>query len=82
LPFVMAASFQISAHSLSGEAPGGQRQFRNMLLSNLMTALRALRTHRLRSALTTLGIIIGVAAVVAMNAIGNGARERVAELLR
>jgi putative ABC transport system permease protein len=53
-----------------------------MLLSNLMTALRALRTHRLRSALTTLGIIIGVAAVVAMNAIGSGARERVAEQIR
>jgi putative ABC transport system permease protein len=82
LPFVMAASLQISAHSLSGEAPGGQKQFRNMLLSNLMTALRALRTHRLRSALTTLGIIIGVAAVVAMNAIGSGARERVAEQIR
>ena len=53
-----------------------------MLLSNVRTALRVLRTHRLRSALTMLGIVIGVAAVVTMNAIGNGARERVAAQIR
>ena len=53
-----------------------------MLLSNVRTALRVLRTHRLRSALTMLGIIIGVAAVVTMNAIGSGARERVAAQIR
>jgi putative ABC transport system permease protein len=53
-----------------------------MLLSNVRTALRVLRTHRLRSALTTLGIVIGVAAVVTMNAIGSGARERVAAQIR
>jgi putative ABC transport system permease protein len=40
-------------------------------------ALRALRRNKLRSALTGLGIIIGVAAVVAMVAIGNGARARI-----
>ena len=53
-----------------------------MLLSNVRTALRVLRTHRLRSALTMLGIVIGVAAVVTMNAIGIGARERVAAQIR
>jgi putative ABC transport system permease protein len=53
-----------------------------MFLTNVRTALRVLRTHRLRSALTTLGIVIGVAAVVTMNAIGNGARERVAAQIR
>ena len=47
-----------------------------MLLSNVRIALRVLRTHRLRSALTMLGIVIGVAAIVAMNAIGSGASER------
>jgi len=41
-----------------------------------------LGTHRVRSALTALGIIIGVAAVVTMNAIGSGARERVAAQIR
>ena len=42
-------------------------------------AFRALRAHPLRTALTTLGIVIGVAAVITMVALGAGARERVAE---
>ena len=53
-----------------------------MLLSNVKIAFRVLRTHRLRSALTMLGIVIGVAAVVAMNAIGSGARERITAQIR
>ncbi len=36
------------------------------------TALRALRRNVMRAALTTLGIVIGVAAVIAMMEIGNG----------
>src|SRR5512146_1937547 len=36
------------------------------------TALRALRRNIMRAALTTLGIVIGVAAVIAMMEIGNG----------
>ncbi|MGH3996828.1 MAG: ABC transporter permease [Pseudonocardiaceae bacterium] len=42
-------------------------------------ALRALRANRLRSALTMLGIIIGVAAVVLLVAIGNGVQSSVNE---
>ncbi|MCL4402286.1 MAG: ABC transporter permease, partial [Acidobacteria bacterium] len=42
------------------------------LLASMRIALRALRVNRLRSALTMLGIIIGVAAVIAMVAIGSG----------
>jgi ABC-type antimicrobial peptide transport system permease subunit len=38
----------------------------------LKTALRALRRNVMRSALTTLGIVIGVAAVIAMMEIGKG----------
>jgi putative ABC transport system permease protein len=53
-----------------------------MLLSNVRIALRVLRTHRLRSALTMLGIVIGVAAVIAMNAIGSGASELIAARIR
>ena len=41
-------------------------------------ALRALRRNPMRSGLTMLGIIIGVAAVIAMVAIGTGAKEQVA----
>src|ERR1700683_1464575 len=36
------------------------------------TAMRALSRNKMRAALTTLGIIIGVAAVIAMMEIGNG----------
>jgi putative ABC transport system permease protein len=51
-------------------------------LSTLRIALRALRTNTLRSALTMLGIIIGVAAVIAMIAVGKGAQSRVEEQVR
>jgi ABC-type antimicrobial peptide transport system permease subunit len=40
----------------------------------LRTALRALRRNVLRAGLTTLGIVIGVAAVIAMMEIGNGSK--------
>jgi len=42
-----------------------------------LIALRALRRNKMRSMLTALGIIIGVASVVAMVAVGNGAQARV-----
>ncbi|ARP99428.1 ABC transporter permease [Pseudorhodoplanes sinuspersici] len=48
----------------------------------VMSALDALRLHKLRSALTMLGIIIGVAAVIAMMAVGGGAREQVIAQIR
>ncbi len=44
---------------------------------SLRIALRALARNRVRSALTMLGVIIGVAAVIAMVAIGQGATESV-----
>jgi putative ABC transport system permease protein len=53
-----------------------------MFAANLRFALRALRANRLRSALTMLGIIIGIAAVVVMVAVGAGARARVAAQIR
>ncbi len=48
----------------------------------VISALDALRLHKLRSALTMLGIIIGVAAVIAMVAVGGGAREQVIAQIR
>jgi len=49
-----------------------------MLFSqNILTALRGLMANKLRSALTILGIVIGVAAVVALMAIGNGATSSI-----
>jgi len=48
----------------------------------LHIALRALATNKLRSALTMLGIVIGVAAVIVMIAVGAGAQARVEEQIR
>jgi len=56
----------------------------HLLLVTIKIALRALRRNAMRSLLTTLGIIIGVAAVIAMVSIGQGAsvsvQERIASL--
>jgi putative ABC transport system permease protein len=46
-------------------------------LQTLRVALRALTRNKLRSFLTTLGVVIGVSAVIAMVAIGDGAKARV-----
>jgi putative ABC transport system permease protein len=46
-------------------------------LETLRVAWRALRRNKMRSFLTTLGIVIGVAAVIAMVAIGDGAKSKV-----
>ena len=43
----------------------------------LRTAGEAVRTHRLRSALTTLGILIGITAVILTVGLGNGAKAEV-----
>ena len=45
-------------------------------------AVRSLRVNKLRSALTMLGIIIGVSAVIAMVGVGAGAQARVAEQIQ
>ncbi len=54
-----------------------------MNLSGLLrVAMRALAVNKLRSLLTMLGIIIGVAAVIVMIAVGAGAQARVEEQIR
>jgi putative ABC transport system permease protein len=52
------------------------------LLASAQIAWRALGRHRLRTGLTALGIVIGVAAVIAMLALGNGARTSMERTLR
>ncbi len=51
-------------------------------LATLRIALAALRVNKLRSALTMLGIIIGVGAVITMVAVGAGAQARVEDQIR
>jgi len=52
------------------------------LTTSVRIALRALKVNRTRSALTMLGIIIGVAAVIAMVGVGAGATERIQEQIQ
>src|SRR5271165_3505675 len=47
------------------------------ILNVLPIALRALLRNKTRSFLTTLGVIIGVASVISMVAVGEGAKARV-----
>ena len=47
--------------------------------STIKISIKALTVNKMRSALTMLGIIIGVGAVITMLAIGTGARQRISE---
>jgi putative ABC transport system permease protein len=52
------------------------------LLANLYIAINAVIANKVRSLLTALGIIFGVAAVIAMLAIGNGAQREILDQIR
>jgi putative ABC transport system permease protein len=52
------------------------------LLANLYIAINAVIANKVRSLLTALGIIFGVAAVIAMLAIGNGAQQEILEQIK
>ena len=51
-------------------------------LANFYIALEAVMANKMRSVLTALGIIFGVAAVIAMLAIGNGAQQEILEQIK
>jgi putative ABC transport system permease protein len=52
------------------------------VLMNMSIAIEAVLANRMRSVLTGLGIIFGVAAVIAMLAIGNGAQQEVLDQMK
>ncbi len=52
------------------------------LLMTIAVAVRALRRNAMRTVLTALGMIIGVAAVIVMVALGNGARSMIESQIR
>jgi putative ABC transport system permease protein len=52
------------------------------ILASIRIAFRALRVNTLRSALTMLGIIFGVAAVIVMVAVGSGATSQISAAIR
>ena len=55
---------------------------RQLLIANFYIALEAIFSHKLRSSLTGLGIIFGVAAVIAMMAIGAGAQKEILDQMK
>ena len=52
------------------------------LSDSLLSAVTSLRANKLRTALTTLGIIIGVSAVIAMVGVGKGAQLSIEETIQ
>ena len=54
----------------------------NFLLETFLLGLKNLRLHKLRSLLTALGIIFGVAAVIIMVAIGEGTKQAALEQIQ
>jgi putative ABC transport system permease protein len=59
-----------------------QAQARAHVLFGLRTALEAVEHNKLRASLTSLGILFGVASVIAMLAIGRGAEQAILEQMR
>ena len=64
-----------------GNNHSGMKLYLAGLISNLRQACRAIVANKLRSALSMLGILIGVAAVIAMLAIGKGATKSIEDQL-
>jgi putative ABC transport system permease protein len=52
------------------------------ILDTMATALQALAANKLRSSLTMLGIVIGVGAVIALMAVGQGAQKDITQRIR
>jgi macrolide transport system ATP-binding/permease protein len=65
-----------------GETEEDARAGMAVLGESLKMALRSLMHNRMRTVLTMLGIIIGVASVIALMAIGNGAKQDVVERIQ
>jgi macrolide transport system ATP-binding/permease protein len=65
-----------------GETGDNAKPGTAVLGESLKMAFRSLLNNRMRTALTMLGIIIGVASVVALMAIGNGAKQDVLERIQ
>ncbi len=61
---------------VSPQPPIGRLTWRE-LRAHVQQAVRALRANKIRTALSMLGILIGVAAVVAILALGSGARQSI-----
>ena len=66
-------------HAAKTAPPSTRRPPMSTFLQSLLIAVRALRVNKMRALLTMLGIIIGIAAVIAMVAIGAGASKMISD---
>ncbi|ASW08375.1 MacB family efflux pump subunit [Rhizobium sp. 11515TR] len=71
-----APSLQASA-TVAGVGKSGWREMADRLTEAFRMAILALKAHRLRTFLTMLGIIIGIASVVSVIALGEGSQRKV-----
>lgn len=69
-----AATASAAARAVAAIHPAATSAFARMILA---AAVQAIRRNVMRSALTTLGVFIGVAALIAMVAVGQGANDAV-----
>jgi macrolide transport system ATP-binding/permease protein len=76
-----AGSAGVGGATSRPQAAGGSRSwsFWRMIVSS---AVQAIARNKMRSGLTTLGVLIGVAALIAMVAVGQGANRAVGELIQ
>src|SRR5512143_2233134 len=64
------------------KSPDNLKRRYQRYIHSLNIAVEAVIANRFRSMLTALGIIFGVAAVIAMMAIGNGARKEILDQIK
>jgi len=69
-----AAAAMAPARTAASQRQGAALAFARMIIA---AAVQAIRRNMMRSALTTLGVFIGVAALIAMVAVGQGANDAV-----
>jgi macrolide transport system ATP-binding/permease protein len=67
----------LPADTAQGKRTSGAESWRDRFGEALRMATKAMRAHKLRTFLTMLGIIIGIAAVVSVVALGEGSRQQV-----
>ena len=67
----------VAAEAVDSPQVSGWQLLREQFAEAFGMAWRALMAHRLRSALTMLGIIIGIASVVSVVALGTGSSQRI-----
>jgi len=69
----------VSVSAIDKNSPSAKkRRILSDIGTNLGIAVKSLQVNKMRSSLTMLGVIIGVAAVIAMVAIGEGTKQRIA----